>query len=247
MSSIVNSQNVTFAVGGAGSNDNLKFSNVLGGADNGPASAQIELNRIQSPTTMTYYQMTLDNEAGSHKVFTLIPSDIAAGYLFSNGAGPITAKDIKGNTAFESSTSGTVFYGNDDWSALANVKLNSNESLGEPFTFTIPANTTIDIAYNGVIGTFGESTPMHFDIGLTLNGQSAFVDSAPIIFPGAIVDEHGYGNTSTNFHTNFRYKNESNNAVTLNMAIYAQGMGSLTENANWWIDDDRLLGRIYDN
>lgn len=248
MSAIVNSQNVTFAVGGAG-NDNLKFSNVLGGADNGPASAQIELDRVVTPVTMSYYQMGVDNEAGNHKNFTLIPTDIGSGYLYAYGNGAIAAQQItiKGNTAFSSSTSGVIFYGNDDWSALSRVKLNSNDSMGDPFTFTVPSKTTIDISYNGVIGTFGESDPMQFTLGLTLDGQSAFVDSAPIVFPGAIVDEHGYGNTSTNFSTTFRYNNTSDNPVTLNLAIDAHTMGSLNEDANWWINEDRLLGRIYDN
>ena len=128
----------------------------------------------------------------------------------------------------------------------ASIKMHSLDEAGS-FSFNLPAKTTIDIAYNAVIGTFGEDEPMKFDIGLTFDGQSAFVDSAPIVFPGAIVDEHGYGSTSTNFHTNLRYKNDTNNAVTLNLSINAHGMGSLDENASWWVSDDRLLGRIYDN
>lgn len=85
---------VVISCTGAGSNDNLKFSNILGGADNGPASAQIELDRIQSPFTMTYYQMVLDNEGGSHKSFTLIPTDIGSGLLYAVGNGPITTANI---------------------------------------------------------------------------------------------------------------------------------------------------------
>lgn len=226
--------------------DNLKFAAALGSPDLSRASATIEPERILSPSTMEYMKLQLTNDYGNTRNYTLIPSDINAGYLYANGAGPIVSKSIKGNTAFESATSGAVFYGNDDWSALASIKMHSLDEAGS-FSFNLPAKTTIDIAYNAVIGTFGEDEPMKFDIGLTFDGQSAFVDSAPIVFPGAIVDEHGYGSTSTNFHTNLRYKNDTNNAVTLNLSINAHGMGSLDENASWWVSDDRLLGRIYDN
>lgn len=95
MSSIINSQNVTFAVGGgAGSNDNLKFSNILDGTDMGPASAVIELDSVQTPSAMSYYKMTLDNEAGSHQTFTLIPSNMSSGVLYSVGTGPITTRRV---------------------------------------------------------------------------------------------------------------------------------------------------------
>ena len=68
MSAIVNSNNVIFANGGGASNDNLKFSKVLGGADNGPASAQIGLTKIVSPFTMQYYDMSVVNENNNHIV-----------------------------------------------------------------------------------------------------------------------------------------------------------------------------------
>lgn len=94
MSSLVNSQNVTFAVGGGASNDNLKFSKVLGGADNGPASAQIESTKIVSPFTMQYYQMSVVNENNNTETFSMIPTNIGSGLLYAVGNGPITTANI---------------------------------------------------------------------------------------------------------------------------------------------------------
>ena len=95
MSAIVNSQNVTFAVGGGASNDNLKFSNVIGGIDNGPASADISLQRTQQYTT--YYRMDVTNETGNTGSFTLIPTNTNSGLLYINGDGSITTKIIYGS------------------------------------------------------------------------------------------------------------------------------------------------------
>lgn len=94
MSSIVNSQNVTFAVGGGASNDNLKFSKVIGGADNGPASAQIGLTKIVSPVTMQYYKMSVVNENNNTETFSMIPTSIGSGFLYAAGNGPIITANI---------------------------------------------------------------------------------------------------------------------------------------------------------
>lgn len=94
MSSLVNSQNVTFAVGGGASNDNLKFSKVIGGADNGPASAQIKLTKIVSPVAMQYYQMSVVNENNNTETFSMIPTNIGSGLLYAVGNGPITTAHV---------------------------------------------------------------------------------------------------------------------------------------------------------
>lgn len=91
---IVNSNNVIFANGGGAGNDNLKFSKVLGGADNGPASAQIDLNKIVSPFTMQYYEMSVVNENNNTETFSLIPTGIGSGVLYAVGNGPITTAHI---------------------------------------------------------------------------------------------------------------------------------------------------------
>lgn len=95
MSAIVNSQNVTFAVGGgAGSNDNLKFSNVIGGPDMSNASAVISVNRVNEPLTMDWVQLALTNEFGSNGSFTLIPANMGSGYLYAYGNGALAIKNV---------------------------------------------------------------------------------------------------------------------------------------------------------
>lgn len=94
MSSLINSQNVTFAVGGGASNDNLKFSKVIGGVDNGPASAQISTDRIVSPFTMQYYKMSVVNDNNSTETFSMIPTGIGSGLLYAVGNGPITTAHV---------------------------------------------------------------------------------------------------------------------------------------------------------
>ena len=94
MSAIVNSNNVVFANGGGASNDNLKFSKVLGGADNGPASAQIGLTKIISPVTMQYYEMSVVNENNNTETFSMIPTSIGSGFLYAVGNGPIITAQI---------------------------------------------------------------------------------------------------------------------------------------------------------
>ena len=43
---------------------------------------------------MTYMRLHLENEYNNTGNYTLIPTDIASGYLFANGLGPITTKSI---------------------------------------------------------------------------------------------------------------------------------------------------------
>lgn len=94
MSAVVNSNNVVFAVGGGASNDNLKFSKVIGGVDNGPASAQIGLTKIVSPFNMQYYNMSVVNENNNTETFSMIPTSIGSGFLYAVGNGPITTANI---------------------------------------------------------------------------------------------------------------------------------------------------------
>lgn len=94
MSAIVNSNNCVFAVGGGASNDNLKFSKVIGGVDNGPASAQIGLTKIVSPFNMQYYKMSVVNENNNTETFSMIPTSIGSGVLCAVGNGPITTAKI---------------------------------------------------------------------------------------------------------------------------------------------------------
>ena len=95
MPAIVNSNNVIFANGGgAGSNDNLKFSNVIGGPDMSDASAVVSVNRVNEPLTMDWVKLELTNEYGNTGSFTLIPANMGSGYLYAYGNGALAIKSV---------------------------------------------------------------------------------------------------------------------------------------------------------
>lgn len=147
MSTIVNSQNVTFAKGGENSNDNLKFSNVIGGIDNGPASAAISLQRTQQYTT--YYRMVVTNETGNTGSFTLIPTNMTSGLLYIGGDGSISTKVVNSSPiwcyAFDTATPSLVTTKSADYSE---VHLSTPYNYYGPSTFT----ATID-GQNFVMGS----------------------------------------------------------------------------------------------
>ena len=149
MSAIVNSQNVTFAVGGGASNDNLKFSKVLGGADNGPASAQIESTKIVSPFTMQYYQMSVVNENNSTETFSMIPTGIGSGLLYAVGNGPITTAHVNSSPiwcyAFSTGTPSMTTVKSDEYKEV---------HLSTPYDYYGPSMYTANIdGQNFVMGS----------------------------------------------------------------------------------------------
>lgn len=76
--------NIGAGTGKGGSN--IMFSNVLGGADNSLANAQISHNRQNTPSTIDYYEMSVTNENSNTKSFALLPTDLSDGMVtMSNG------------------------------------------------------------------------------------------------------------------------------------------------------------------
>lgn len=149
MSSLINSQNVTFAVGGGASNDNLKFSKVLGGADNGPASAQIEVTKIVSPFTMQYYQMSVVNENNNTEIFSMIPTGIGSGLLYAVGNGPITTAHVNSSPiwcyAFSTGTPSMTTVKSDEYKEV---------HLSTPYDYYGPSMYTANIdGQNFVLGS----------------------------------------------------------------------------------------------
>jgi len=140
MSSLVNSQNVTFAVGGGASNDNLKFSKVIGGVDNGPASAQIGLSKIVSPFTMQYYDMSVVNDNNSTETFSMIPTSIGSGFLYAVGNGPIITANVNSSPiwCYAFSTGGA---------AMTTYKSNEYKEvhLSTPYDYNGPSMYTANI------------------------------------------------------------------------------------------------------
>lgn len=147
MSAIVNSNNVIFANGGGASNDNLKFSNVVGGIDDSPASADISLQRTQAYTT--YYRMNVTNESGNTASFTLIPTDTTSGFLYIGGDGSITTKVVNSSPiwchAFTTSSPSVTTTKSTDYKEV---------HLSTPYDYDGPANYTAVIdGQNFVMGS----------------------------------------------------------------------------------------------
>lgn len=73
-------------IGAGTGGSNIMFSNVLGGADNSLANAQISHNRQNLPSTFDYYDMSVTNENSNTKSFALLPTDMSDGMVvMSNG------------------------------------------------------------------------------------------------------------------------------------------------------------------
>ena len=75
--------------------NNLMFSNVQGGADNSIATAEYTLERVNEPSTINWYKLKMTNATGNTASFSLIPSDIASGYLYCYGNGALGTLSVK--------------------------------------------------------------------------------------------------------------------------------------------------------
>jgi len=137
------------AGGGGGSNDNLKFSKVIGGTDNGPASAQIRLTKIVSPFTMQYYDMSVVNENNNTEKFSMIPTGIGSGFLYAVGNGPIITANINSSPiwcyAFSTGTSAMSATKSGDYTEV---------HLSTPYDYNGPSKFTATIdGQNFVLGS----------------------------------------------------------------------------------------------
>lgn len=78
----------------------LRFSNVLGGTDLSDASVSITHERANLPMTTDWYCMNVSNISGNSGSFSLIPSNIESGFLYSIGNGGISTKKINDSKIF---------------------------------------------------------------------------------------------------------------------------------------------------
>ena len=93
MSAIVNSNNVTFAVGGGDGKFPVSASFVVGGIDNSEVSA-MTFQVVRPSVSITGITMKVENESGSTEEFTLIPANSnVAGFVRYNGDKTISITD----------------------------------------------------------------------------------------------------------------------------------------------------------
>ena len=72
----------------------LRYASVLGGTDLSDASVSITHERANLPITTDWYQLNISNVSGNTGSFTLIPSDITSGFVWSIGNGGFSTKAI---------------------------------------------------------------------------------------------------------------------------------------------------------
>lgn len=77
-------------IGAGTGGSNIMFSNVLGGADNSLANAQISHNRQNLPSTFDYYNMSVTNENNNTKSFALLPTDMNDGMVVMTNGHAVT-------------------------------------------------------------------------------------------------------------------------------------------------------------
>lgn len=92
MSAIVNSQNVTFAVGGGDGKFPVSASFVVGGIDNSEVSA-MTFQVVRPSVSITGITMKVENESGSTGEFALIPASNSVGFVKYNGDKTISIMD----------------------------------------------------------------------------------------------------------------------------------------------------------
>lgn len=258
MSAIVNSQNVTFAIGG-GSGQPVYYVH----------TASVDLEKVKetiqnSGTVIPYYTVmggsyyfTLDTQiaAGTRRGYVFVNDGISSQQrctVWESGVSGEAdyATGVEMSTAYyqvpqvssqATSTSGLVFYGNTAYGAKY-VYLYSNENYGQPFELELPGRSETDIFYNAnVIGNeTNVDTDFHFGIKETSSTAADWLDSGTIVFPG----NEANGN-EVHYSTVLRYRNETYSPKTVYIACSTQDHGALPEDAMYVIGDDSVKTRSY--
>lgn len=259
MSAIVNSQNVTFAVGG-GSGNPVYYVH----------TASIELEKVKdvianSGVVIPYYTVmggsyffNLDTQvaAGSKRGYTFVNDSISSQmhcFVWESGVSgqPDYATGVDMNTAYleipqissqTTSTSGCNFYGSTGYDAHY-VFLNSNESPGQPMELELPARSESDIFYDAKIGAYDSDADVGLRIGVKSTNTTAadFISENPIIFPKT---ENDNGRTC-NFGTVLRVRNESYSPMTVYPAVRTDWYGAFPEGSEFYVADDSIKTRSY--
>ena len=258
MSTIVNSQNVTFAVGG-GSGNPVYYVH----------TASIELEKVKdvianSGVVIPYYSVmggsyffNIDTQsvAGTKRGYSFVNDSISSQmrcFVWESGvsgqADYATGVDMATSyyqvpqvSSQTTSTSGLYFYGNTAVAAKY-VYLYSNDVLEQPFELSLPPRSETDIFYDSdVIGSFTE-TDSKFKFGIKESTTTAadWLDYNTIIFP-----ENEANGNEVHYSTVLRYKNETYSPKTVYFACSTTDKGALPSDAMYAIGDDSIKTRSY--
>lgn len=240
MSAIVNSQNVTFAVGGGDGKFPVSASFVVGGIDNSEVSA-MTFQVIRPTQSVTGNSVTIKNEMGNSGNFALIPLTDNAGILSYN-SGHIEVSTPFAVSSQTTSTSGLSFYGSTGYNAHY-VFLRSNENEGQPMELELPARSETDIFYNAEIGSYDSSDDVGLRIGVKATSSTAedYISDNSIIFPKTENDNRSY----SNYASVFRVRNDTYSPMTVYPAVRTDWHGAFPEGSEYWVDDDSIKTRSY--
>ena len=260
MSSIVNSQNVTFAVGG-GSGNPVYYVH----------TASIELEKVKdvianSGVVIPYYTVmggayffNLDTQAaaGNKRGYTFVNDSISSQmkcFVWESGVSgqPDYATGVDMATGYyqvpsvssqTTSTSGLYFYGSTAYNAHY-VFLNSNENAGQPMELELPARSETDIFYDAKLGAYDSSDDISLKIGVKATSSTAnddFISDNSIIFPKTENDN----SKICNYGVVFRVRNDTYSPITVYPAVRTDWYGAFPEGSEYYIADDSIKTRSY--
>ncbi len=240
MSAIVNSQNVTFAVGGGDGKFPVSASFVVGGIDNSEVSA-MTFQVIRPTPSVTGNTVTIKNELGNSGNFALIPLTDNAGILSYN-SGHIEVTPGFSVSSQTTSTSGCEFYGSTAYNAHY-VFLNSNEDEGQPYGLVLPAKSDTDIFYNGTIDAYDSDdyVTLRFGVKSTTTTASDFIDDFDVTFPKTTND----GGARSDYAVTLRVRNNDTSPMTVYPAIRTDWHGAFPEGSQYWVGNDSIKTRSY--
>lgn len=259
MSAIVNSQNVTFAVGGGAGNPVYYVH-----------TASIELEKVKetianSGVVIPYYSVmggnyffNLDTQAaaGNKRGYTFVNDSISSQmrcFIWESGVSgqPDYATGVDMNTAYyqvpsvssqTTSTSGCDFEGSTAYNAHY-VFLKSNENAGQPMELELPARSETDIFYDAKLGAYDSTDDigLRFGVKATSSTDSDYISDNSIVFPKTENDN----GTVCNFGTVLRVRNNNYSPITVYPAVRTDWHGAFPEGSNYWVADDSIKTRSY--
>lgn len=240
MSAIVNSQNVTFAVGGGDAKFPVSASFVVGGIDNAEVSS-MTFQVVRPTQSVTGNTVTIKNELGSNGEFAMIPYTNQAGVLHYN-SGHIAVDAPYKVSGQSTSTSGCEFYGSTAYDSHY-IFLNSNEDAGQPYGIELPGKSDTDIFYNGTIDSYDSDdyVTLRFGVKPTTSTASDYIDDFDITFPKTNND----AGARSDYAVTLRVRNTNAAPMTVYPAIRTDWHGAFPEGSQYWVGNDSIKTRSY--
>ena len=238
MSAIVNSQNVTFAVGGGnGANISADFITGQGAQDTVPCKSLHYVNTPQAgPNGLVFEDMD-----GNQVSAQVIPSGLERGYVCTNGGSNSVFVKTAVSTANETASSGCYWLGSDNSKSF--IYLNDLDHQGDPMPLYIPASVVADIVYECCpISYMATAENILFGLKETSGQDEAdFIASSYINFPAS-----GFGNAGEGHQCcMLRVYNSQNTGFTVYPAFWKGYKNKGNDGYDYRIDYDKFTMRYF--